>query len=86
MSELIAIDRSTLTGIADAIREKTDSTDMIATTDMAEKILNISGGGFNGIVIAPILDTELEINQIDAQMLSMLSAMSTMMLDESEEE
>ena len=45
-----------------------------------------SGGGFNGVITLHTIDAELEINQIDTQMLSMLSAMSTMILDESEEE
>lgn len=45
-----------------------------------------SGSGFNGMITVPIMETELEIQQIDAQLLSMLQAMSTMSIGELEEE
>ncbi len=41
-----------------------------------------SKGGFNGIITLPIMETELVIEKIDAQM---LSAMTTMMLDDDSE-
>lgn len=50
-----AIDSDTLTGIADAIRSKTDSTSRIRVNQMASKILNIpqvEGGELKGVSIA----------------------------------
>lgn len=44
MAEYLIQD-STLTSIANAIREKTGSTDAIATTEFAEAIIGIQSGG-----------------------------------------
>ena len=46
MSDYIIHD-STLSGIADAIREKTGRSDAIPTVDMADEIMSISGGSAN---------------------------------------
>lgn len=46
MSKLV-IDKSTLDGIGDAIREKTGISDLIPVIELSEKILEISGGSTN---------------------------------------
>ena len=47
------IDDNTLTDIADAIREKTSSNDLIKTLDMPDAIRNIKGsdGGVEGVCV-----------------------------------
>lgn len=45
MAELYSIEKETLTGIADAIREKRGMSAIIPVSEMKEEILNISGGG-----------------------------------------
>lgn len=47
------IDDNTLTDIADAIREKTSSNDLIKTLDMPDAIRNINGsdGGVEGVCV-----------------------------------
>lgn len=44
------IEDTTLTGIADAIREKTETTEDILVTDMAPKILGITSGGMTASI------------------------------------
>lgn len=44
----VTINESTLTSIADAIREKTSTSDRIQAIDMADMILSIEGGGGSG--------------------------------------
>ena len=48
----VAINESTLTAIGDAIREKTETTDLIAPGDMPNKIRSITTGeGYDGYII-----------------------------------
>ena len=51
-----------MTGIADAIRYKDGTSDLIATQDMPDRIRAISGGGTSKVVI-PILQNGLLFNQ-----------------------
>ena len=53
MAEYLIQD-TTLTGIADAIREKTGGTDPVAVSDMAGKIAEIKAGGGGGDIDALI--------------------------------
>lgn len=48
MPSIYSIEEDTLTGIADSIRAKTDTTGDIPTTSMASMIMSISGGGTGG--------------------------------------
>ena len=41
----VFIEEETLLGIGNAIREKNGTTDLIATTDMAQTIINLPTGG-----------------------------------------
>ncbi len=64
------IQSETLTGIADAIREKTGETGTIDVPDMASKISGITGGGSAGGVskLAQVVDrTVTEITEADLQ-------------------
>lgn len=53
-----AIDETTLTGIADAIRGKTGGTDPILTEDMATQIEGITGGGVIEVASVDELPTD----------------------------
>lgn len=59
-----AIDSATLTGIADAIREKAKTTGVIATSKMAESILAIKGGLSLDVVTASTLPAAVTDGQI----------------------
>lgn len=60
-----AIDSTTLTGIADAIREKTKTTASVQTSQMAEAILAIKGGGVElDVVTASSLPATVTDGQI----------------------
>ena len=59
-----AIDSATLTGIADAIREKAKTTGVIATSKMAESILAIKGGLSLDVVTASALPDTVVDGQI----------------------
>ena len=58
------IQDSTLTGIANAIRSKTGSSNPILVEDMADEISSISGGGGGG---SPVTLTYTEIGNDDSQ-------------------
>lgn len=59
-----AIDSTTLTGIADAIREKTKTTASVQTSKMAEAILAIKGGLSVDVVTASTLPAAVTDGQI----------------------
>lgn len=60
----LSIDSATLTGIADAIREKAKTTDLIATNKMRESILAIKGGLALDVVTAASLPSTVVDGQI----------------------
>ena len=60
----LSIDSATLTGIADAIREKAKTTDLIATNKMRESILAIKGGLALDVVTASALPGAVVDGQI----------------------
>lgn len=54
----VFIEEETLLGIGNAIREKNGTTDLIATTDMAQTIINLpTGGGVGQLAITSIRAT-----------------------------
>ena len=59
MAEKYVIDGNTLTGIADAIREKTETTEEIPVVEMRPKILGITSGGmYASIFIVGLSETD----------------------------
>ena len=45
MADKVILNKLTIQGIGDAIREKEGSTALIPTSEMKQRILNLSGGG-----------------------------------------
>ena len=68
MASEYAISKQTLTGIADAIREKTETTGTMTPGQMPSKIRSINGGGSGGVQsveVTQIQSTGTKIASID---------------------